>query len=256
MSSGLAGAAALIGVDDTDNISSRGTGFLVQRLVVALEHAGFGTALGATRHQLLVDDAIPYTSHNSSACIAWTGPPSVTTDDLADFCGRFLTTESAPGSDPGLVVAARRRWRQPEVRSALVTFGRQAKAQVLDQATARHVAAASGVHASGHGGDEGGVIGALAAVGLHLSGGDGFFLWMPGIRQLLGHATYAGLRAAVPIDLARDDDGQEPAPEDRIILGDWVRPILSGGQAVLLLRRSGDTTSDWVVAPRVAVRAH
>ena len=256
MSSGLAGAVALIGVDDTDNISSRGTGFLVQRLILALDEAGLGTALGATRHQLLVDDAIPYTSHNSSACIAWTGRPAVTTEDLARFCGQFLASQSAPGSDPGLVVAARPRWSQPPVRSALVGFGRRAKAQVVDQAGAREVAAGCGVHASGHGGDEGGVIGALAAVGLHLSGSDGFFLWMPGIRQLLGQATYAGLRAAVPIDRAQDEDGQEPAPEDRISLGDWVRPILSGGQAVLLVRRSGETTSDWVVAPRVVVRAH
>ncbi|HEX3426554.1 MAG TPA: hypothetical protein VHT30_10520 [Acidimicrobiales bacterium] len=253
--SGLPGAEWLIGVDDTDNISSRGTGFLVQRLVEALEEAGLGRGLGATRHQLLVDPRIPYTSHNSSACIAWDGP-----DDagpaIAEFCGHFLRTRSAEGSDPGLAVAGHAATSDGASRARLADFGQRAKAEILDLDEARRVAAGCGVHASGHGGTEGGIIGAVAAVGLHLGGHDGFFLWMPGIRQLLGEATYSELRAQVPIDAARDTGGREPQPEDRIQLGDWVRPILAGGRAVLLLEPSNAETTPWRVAPREVVRTH
>lgn len=254
MSSGLGEAGVLIGVDDTDNITSRGTGWLVQRLIMALEQAGLGHALGATRHQLLVDPAIPYTSHNSSACIAWDAGREADVEAIADFCGRYLSRESAPGSDPGLVVA-------PRVACAsglagLVDYGQRAKREVLDQPSARALATASGLHVSGHGGDEGGVIGALAAVGLHLSGADGFFLWMPGIRRLMGESTYAELRSTVPIDRACDGDGHEPLPSDDIYLGDWVRPILADGQAVLLLEQSTRHGTQWVVAPRDVVRTH
>jgi hypothetical protein len=256
VNSGVSTASVLIGIDDTDNISSRGTGFLVQRLIVALEDEALGRARGATRHQLLVDPRIPYTSHNSSACIAWAAGREPPVEAIAQFCGAFLASESAPGSDPGLVVAPRRSCVPPETQAALVDFGHRAKSDVLDLSAAWSLAARSGIHASGHGGDHGGVIGALAAVGLHLSGEDGFFLWMPGIRMLLGDATYADLRAAIPIDVARDAQRREPGPEDRIHLGDWVRPILSDGQAVLLLESCRREGILWAVAPREVVRTH
>jgi hypothetical protein len=91
---------------------------------------------------------------------------------------------------------------------------------------------------------------------LHLHGSDGFFLWMPGIRQLLGEATYSDLCALVPIDLARDRHGRQPAPDDRINLGDWVRPILDDGHAVLLLEPSSGPGTEWAVAPQAVVKTY
>ena len=257
--SSLLSTDLLIGVDDTDSLTSKGTGFLAQRLVAALEEEGLGRAVGATRHQLLVDPAIPYTSHNSSACIAWRGAEDEL--DITAFAARFLETQSAPGSDPGLAVASVALWSDPERRGRLVDFGRRAKAEVLNQALAYGVAAGCDVHLSGHGGTHGGVIGALAAVGLHLSGDDGLFLWMPGIRTLSGWATYHDLLHLVPIDVALDPKGAEPGPDDVIELGTWVRPVLVGGRAVLLLepRRLSSPVappSRWEVSPREVVKTH
>ena len=225
----------LIGIDDTDNLDSKGTGFLSQRLLAELEAQGLGRALGVTRHQLYVHPDIPYTSHNSSACIAWDGGPDPDVAGVIAAAGHFLQAESAPGSDPGLVVATRRACADPAVTEALAIFGRRAKREVLSLSRAWELARNLGVHASGHGGTSGGIIGALAGVGLHLSGTDGLFLWMPGIRALTGFTTYRELKESVPIDAARDPAGIEPEPEDTIDLGDWVRPVLSGGRAVLLL---------------------
>ena len=59
----------LIGVDDTDNLESRGTGHRVRQLANCLAQQELAQPLGITRHQLLVDPRIPYTSHNSSACL-------------------------------------------------------------------------------------------------------------------------------------------------------------------------------------------
>src|SRR5690242_12631799 len=98
------GVNVLIGIDDTDNLQSRGTGFLAQRLLASLEEEGLGSGAGATRHQLLVDPRIPYTSHNSSACICWNGGPEPRVDEIVRRCGELLEAESAPGSDPGLIV--------------------------------------------------------------------------------------------------------------------------------------------------------
>lgn len=67
----LAGVDLLVGIDDTDDHWSPGTGRRARALLHELAAAGLGAPAGATRHQLLVDDRIPYTSHNSSACLAW-----------------------------------------------------------------------------------------------------------------------------------------------------------------------------------------
>jgi hypothetical protein len=260
--SSLEATNLLIGVDDTDNLVSSGTGQLVQRLVAGLQALGAGKPLGATRHQLLVDPRIPYTSHNSSACIAIQADLGAT-DRIVAFCGSFLEAESAPGSDPGLAVVSSPVWASDgEVLRALISFGRRAKLEVLDRGLAQDTALALGVHLSGHGGDSGGVIGALAALGLHLSGVDGMFIWMPGIRELRGEATYRQLRSLAPIDAACDPDGVEPAPGDLIELGEWVRPILRNGQAVLLVdARSSGAAPDaasarWALASRDVVKAH
>ena len=113
-----------------------------------------------------------------------------------------------------------------------------------------------GVHLSGHGGDCGGIIGALAAVGLHLSGTDGMFIWMPGIRELRGAATYRQLRSLAAIDAACAPDGAEPAAGDLIELGEWVRPILRNGRAVLLVDARSNGTAPWALAPREVVKSH
>lgn len=246
--SALDGVDLLVAIDDTDDLHSPGTGRRCRGLMEALGSAGLGTPAGATRHQLLVDDRIPYTSHNSSACIAWRRAGD--TAAIIDLSGRFLEEHSAAGADPGLaVVDPRTVDREP-----LVAFGRAAKTSVLTQDDARSLAHRAGVHLSGHGGTLGGIIGALAAAGLALSGSDGLFLSMPGIRDLAGSCTYAELRVLVPIDLARGPDGAEPAVDDRIELGDWVRPVLLDGLAVLLLQPPLDGV--WAVQPRAVVKQY
>jgi hypothetical protein len=251
----LATADVLIGIDDTDDLDSRGTGFLAQLLLARLRSLGLGTPVGATRHQLLVDPRIPYTSHNSSACIAWrTATPSDMAAIVAE-AGRFLETESAPGADPGLAVVVPSRLSAAD-REALAAHGRRAKTEVLTRGDAIDLAARLGVHLSGHGGTRDGVVGALAAAALHLSGGDGLFLWMQGIRGLYGRLSARELLARVPIDDVRDLSGARPAPEDAIELGSWVRPVLVGGRAVLLVETVDDGTAAWRVAPREVVKRH
>ena len=56
-------ALIYIGMDDTDNKTSRGTGRLARAVAATLSEQL--EVWGVTRHQLLVDPRVPYTSHNS-----------------------------------------------------------------------------------------------------------------------------------------------------------------------------------------------
>jgi hypothetical protein len=255
MRSSLAATSLLLAIDDTDDLTSRGTGQLVRMLAQSLHELDLGVPLGVTRHQLLVDDRIPYTSHNSSACIALDCGPRPDVAALAVVAGEFLAALSAAGSDPGLALATTASLRGAH-GERLRAFGCAAKYDVLRQTDARALADAAGVHLSAHGGDGGGIIGALAAIGLHCSGADGRFLWMPRMRDVGGERSYAALRAAVPIDVALDPAGREPAADDLIELGGWVRPVLSGGRAVLLLDTRDDAAKTWTASPREIVKTH
>lgn len=255
----IRGVDLLIGIDDTDDLWSPGTGRRARALLVELAEAGLGTPAGATRHQLLVDDRIPYTSHNSSACLAWCSPggdPDAVVDEVIALAGRFLERLCPPQADPGLAVALPDRLDDP---ADLIEFGRRAKRDVLTQAQARELAARLGVHLSGHGGTEGGVLGALAGIGLHLSGNDGLFITLPGLQALPHEATWAQVRARVPIDDAYDHTGGRPEGGELIELGDWVRPVLVGARVVLLLdppRMGPDGSRTWRTAPRSVVKKH
>ena len=137
----------LIGIDDTDNLDTRGTGHRARVLLAALEEVGLIAPLGLTRHQLLVDPRIPYTSHNSSACLQVV--PCGAVADVFEFCRAHLLETAAEGSDVGLTMA------RLEQATALVEFGLRAKTEVLEQNEARTLAAAHEVACVGLTGTQG-----------------------------------------------------------------------------------------------------
>ena len=93
----------LLCIDDTDEKGGPGTGHLLQAICEQIEEKGWGKCSAISRHQLFVDDAIPYTSHNSSLCCEiLLRRPSI--QDIIAFCSSYLEENSAPGSDPGLCV--------------------------------------------------------------------------------------------------------------------------------------------------------
>jgi len=92
-----------IAMDDTDNLESRGTGRLARSVGTAL--AENFRVFGITRHQLYVNEAIPYTSHNSCAVIHL--PDAVESDipDIFSQAREMMLDDFIEGSDPGLAVA-------------------------------------------------------------------------------------------------------------------------------------------------------
>jgi hypothetical protein len=236
----------LVGIDDTDNLESRGTGYRARQLGAWL--ADFGVSVGAiTRHQLLVDPRIPYTSHNSSACLALSCERPG--DDLFHRCRGFLSDESAEGSDAGLCVA---RWEQ--IDEDLVAFGRRAKREVLTMHEARTLADARSVLLEGVTGTGGGVIGALAAVGLRVWGDDGRVLWLPGLRESQGVLTSEQVCAHLGVDAVETEAGDVVPPADRVSLGEWSRPLMRAGRVVLLVEEIDHAEYQWVVIGKARIR--
>jgi hypothetical protein len=239
-----ADADVLLALDDTDNLESPGTGFRARELALKLAQQDLARATAITRHQLLVHDDIPFTSHNSSACVVLHGVQ----DEARVFelaCG-YLSEAAAPGSDVGVVML--RRVRVPDV---IRDWGRRAKREVLRlddaRALARSLADAAGLRHAELSGTGGGLIGSLAAVGLHVQGQDGRLLWLHGIRELAGQVLPVGeVEQRLGVQL-QTEDGQAVADGvgalDLVDLGDWPRAVFRGHRPVLLVEVNHENLS-------------
>ena len=227
----------LVCIDDTDNQESRGTGELAENIAEKIHTYGWGDCSGITRHQLLIHDDIPYTSHNSSMCFSATLNDPKRLKDVIEFAANYLKTERAEGSDPGLAVAETDALLSVK---DMIEFGQRAKQEVLTKQSAYDLADKQGIHLSEHGGTGQGVIGALAGIGLRLSGNDGRFKgWIKVGDE--GHTlTAKDLLHHPRIDTIRTIDGDEIASTNPVVLGAKVKTVWLNHQAVLLVTRNSD----------------
>jgi hypothetical protein len=233
----------LLGIDDTDNLESRGTGHRVRQLAEWLAENNLAEPLGITRHQLLVDPQIPYTSHNSSACLS---VESKNVDDLWEAAREFLLRESAPGSDAGLTLA---EW--DSINDGAVSFAKRAKIVVLTMHEAEQTASQSGIRCEGLTGTHGGIIGALSAIGLHRAGNDGRFLWLPGLRELQGKYQVSELRKQGHVDRVCSLNNWEVHSKSIVNVGEWVRPILRDGKSTLYVEKKNN---EWHTIPKEYIK--
>lgn len=215
-----------IGLDDTDNAESRGTGNLARQIAADLNQDY--PVVGVVRHQLLLDPRVPYTKNNSSAAILLDAAADL--DHLADRVRLQILADLQPGSDPGLCLAA-------QVPHVIIAFGRRAQREVLSQEEARRLAQAHAIKLLGLGGDEQGVVGALAAVGLAASGEDGRYIAIGNVRELSGYCSPADLLTA-GVAAVKTQEGS-PLDTGRILV-EKLRPARRGGAPVAYVGWSVD----------------
>lgn len=217
---------AYIGFDDTDSYDSEfGTGKIARRFENILPDGCH--MWGVVRQQLLFDERIPYTSHNSSACVIVDFSDSSLKDELLSTAVGYIERESAPGSDPGLCFAC----EGDSALSEIISFGHLCATQIVTQKEA--LQAATGIHISGHGGSSDGIIGAAAAVGLTASGWSGRFIEFAGLRSFPDMVTVSELEQYGIRIVSLDRDAIVPHPEDIVYTKGWLRPRLWGQKPIL-----------------------
>ncbi len=221
-----------IGFDDTDTADAEmGTGKLARRFEALLPE---GCRLwGVVRQQLLVDDRIPYTSHNSSACAVILLREPAQSDELLERAVTHIEKESAPGSDPGLCFAL----ENGGSLSTIMDFGKRCTKTIVSQKEA--LTAAGGYHLSGHGGTNDGIIGAAAAVGLTASGWSGRFIEFGRLRDLPDTVPVKELMQHGMQVIPMDRDGMAPRTGDRVYTNGWLRPRLLGHRAIVAVVPAG-----------------
>jgi hypothetical protein len=217
-----------IGFDDTDTLESPfGTGKLVRWFIPELPE---GCSLtGVIRQQLFLCPDIPYTSHNSSACLlAEISDPDLL-KTVIEKATDHITRHAAEGSDPGLCVISENDSCIPD----LIEFGHCCTHTVLSQAQA--LRAAGSFHLSGHGGTNSGIIGAAAAVGLTVAGWAGRYIEFGDLRTYPELISVSELNSQQITVISVDRDGSEPAPQEKVMTNGWLRPRRIAHSPVLLV---------------------
>ena len=229
----------LIGLDDTDNPTSKGTGHLARQLAKECSRRGMNL-LGLTRHQFLLDERIPYTSHNSGACLAVENEDGI---ENAEFAFDFVAQRSAVGSDPGVCLAT------PEaLTDNILQFAQSATSEVLAQNEAFDLVRNTSIKLRGLGGSCQGVIGALSSVGLRSQGNDGRFIDLPGLREIpekVGIECFEQLN----IEVMFQENSRSLQKNDVFDTLSWIRPRLIGGKPVLPVEWS-EQKNAWIPIDR------
>lgn len=226
-----------VGIDDTDTLETPGTNHLARSLVAQL--AGRYDLVRITRHQLLFDPRVPYTSHNGSASILLRARVPASLADLAAELRNGIRARFVPGSDPGLCVTG-------QVPPAVREFGRRCQRELIQQTEARTLVTTHGIYLEGLGGTEDGVIGALAAVGLAVEGDDGRVVQLGDWDDTLTGLNPAKAILDRGVEL-RDRDSGLAITEGLIDVGKRLRPNCRAGRIVLFVDAAPpDSGAQWV----------
>jgi hypothetical protein len=217
-----------IGIDDTDNAESGGTGRVARGIAACLRDQF--PVLGVSRHQFLVDPRVPYTSNNSGNVIHLL-TDQADLDQLAVWVSELLVERCLPGSDPGLCVAQDDCAGHP--------WGKAVQTDLVSQAEAFAVVAELGVILRPLGGTGDGVIGALAGAILAAGGNDGRFVEVGRTREVGAELTVAELVEA-GVKEVRTQAGQRVERGLVDTRGGRVRPVLHDHAPVLLVEPAGE----------------
>jgi len=240
----------IIGIDDTDNLESRGTGFRARELGQFITENKLGQLRYVTRHQLYFHTDIPFTSHNSSASIVINNVASK--DEIRKYCEDYLLKYAAEGSDAGLCI-----FEPDETKSIekIIKFAHRAKKEIVTEDEAYKLAAEAGIFLKGYTGLKTGIIGALAAVGLRANGCDGRVLWSKNLRDTNGIFSVKELKQFIDIESIVDMSYNIISSNDIVFKGEWCRPVMLNNKVTLILEEVKNEQFKWQIAPKEFIKS-
>ena len=218
-----------VAFDDTDSLDcGRGTGKLARWFEDKLPEEC--KLKGVVRHQLLVQDDIPYTSHNSSLCCIIDAPDETYIEKFITLGTKHIKDFFVEGSDPGLCIASE---ENPNLVN-LINFAKICLIRKVSQDEAN--SAAKGIHLSGHGGTNDGIIGAAAAVALTHLGNSGRFIEFGNYKRLRDYekiTTVGEVRENGIEVFSVDRHSPYPNDIDKLDTQNWLRPRMLDKKAVI-----------------------
>jgi hypothetical protein len=154
-------------------------------------------------------------------------------EEIFAIAKQLMLNDFIEGSDPGLAICSRE-----QVTTAAVAFGQDAKTTIVTQQRALKVALNGGIRVEGLGGTNGGIIGAIAGIGLASLQNDGRFLLKGKNRELTGVRSVQEIFGA-GIDQILTLQG-DIVTEGKVRILKNATPSFIHGKAVLFVEKGED----------------
>ena len=220
----------LLCIDDTDELGGEiSTGLLAEE--IAAFAGSFAPVSFVMRHQLLLEPRINYTSHNSCMCFEARLTESQK-QRVLDFALELLERKSAPSAEPSIAAAFE---KDIENVQELINFGRSAKEIYLSAEQAFETAHEQNVFLKELKSGARGVIGALAGIGLRLSGNDGKIRGKFELKE--SNLSVAELLGLNFIEAVADENFKPLSPNERVNLIGALKPVFLDFKATLLVKK-------------------
>lgn len=231
----------LLGLDDTDGLDSPGTGALALEIADRLAAQPWAMVGVVSAHQLYTHHDVPYTTYNRAMAFPMRVAAGYETEvqALATAC---LKAFVGPGANPGLCLVV---LDDLDNEAALLDYAWCAKDRVLGIPVAHAIARRLGITLLDRGGNGAGVIGALAACGLRLSGDDGRVLSRLPLPADGGRWSVGELIERSGIRTVLSVRGEPVKPHEVVQVGPEVWPILRDERAVLLVTEALVGDAPW-----------
>lgn len=223
-----------IAIDDTDELGYHtSTGEICDEIRKHITQY-YGQTTPVTRHQLFLHPDIPYTSHNSSMCFTCYIKPEII-EEVKIFVSDFVTKQSAPSAAAGICIGFSKDILH---KDELLKYATDAKKNVLTHKLAYEVADKSNLYLRALTPNENGIIGALAGIGLRLSGNDGRLKGKIKLnkeiitsRELLNESLFQAIHSldSTWVDLDKPIQCKE-----------YLKGVILNTKITLLLRDDGD----------------
>jgi hypothetical protein len=232
----------LISIDDTDALGTPGTGELLENIAKQIKSCCLGNPTFISRHQLLVHPDVPFTSHNSSMAIEI--KDAVSEEEILSLVVEEVSAKSAEGSDPGVCLCNIQSLSEDDA-GKLKKFGYNTKTKIMTKESAYTTAGESGVILKELGGTGDGVIGALAGLGLRLSGNDGRVKGKFLIDTHNNLTTIANILDYESIDSILVPEGKLYNDSDIVYISGHIKTVVIDGRRVLPLGESTLENAVW-----------
>ncbi len=220
---------AYIAIDDTDEIGYyTSTGEICEEI---REHIvlHYAPTTPITRHQLLLHEDIPYTSHNSSMCFT----TELSRDELEDikmYVMDYVMMRSASSSAPGICIGFEEDVCDKE---KLIEYGLDAKQKVLTKESAYLMAKEQNLFLTELRNEGSGVVGALAGLALRMHGSDGRIKGKVILHQQT--ISIAELLSLGLFDEVRVNGGDMASDNYLIVMNKYLKGVYLNHKSVLLV---------------------
>lgn len=238
----------IISVDDTDDLTKEtSTGLIANQIAKKLKN-DYDAKInkGVTRHQLLLAEGIPYTSHNSAMAIDVSCEKSI--NEIAEIAKKIVIENMAKTACPGLCILLADDF---ENEKELVSYGLKTKKEIVKKEETlslieKYKDVLLGFELGGNGQ---GIIGALAGIGLRLFGNDGTFRGKAKIPQGTNFVTVKDFKTEYKAEDVLDAETRKSLDDEtKIFCEDFAKLFFINHKKVALAIKNSE--NDYTVCNR------